>query len=113
LDRSDVFATLRGKMALALEVEPEAVTQESRLIEDLDADSLDLLELVLGLKDEFGITINDGEVKTLLIELAQFLPDAVDVGQDISDAELAEVTRRLRVENIVDFIIDRMDVSTA
>lgn len=113
MDRTDVFERLRTQMASTLEIDAENITEQTRLVEDLDADSLDLLELILGLKDQFGISINDGEVKQLLTELARFLPDKVGSGGSLSDTDLAEVSRRLEVGNIVDFIIDRVGVASA
>jgi len=41
--------------------DPGQVTAESRLFEDLDLDSLDGVELVLGLEHEFGIEVTDDE----------------------------------------------------
>jgi acyl carrier protein len=42
-----------------LSVEPDKVTMEAKFGEDLDADSLDLVELVMALEEEFGIDIPD------------------------------------------------------
>lgn len=113
MDRTDVFERLRTQMATTLEIEPGQISEDTRLVEELDADSLDLLELILGLKDQFGISVNDGEVKQLLTELARFLPEKVGSGGALSDEDLAEVSRRLEVGNIVDFILDRVGVASA
>jgi acyl carrier protein len=40
-----------------LNVEPDAVNEEARFKEDLDADSLDLVEFVMALEEEFDITV--------------------------------------------------------
>jgi acyl carrier protein len=108
--REEIFERLRIQMSKNLEIDVETIELESRLVDDLDADSLDLLELILALKGEFGIGVNDGEVKQLLTELARFLPDAKASGQ-LTDQELAEVSRRLAVTNIVDFIGDRISTT--
>lgn len=42
-----------------LEVKPEQITPEARLKEDLGADSLDIVEIVMKLEDQFQITIED------------------------------------------------------
>ncbi|SDY99978.1 acyl carrier protein [Amycolatopsis xylanica] len=110
LNREEIFERLRIQMSKHLEIDVETIEMESRLVDDLDADSLDLLELILALKGEFGIGVNDGEVKQLLTELARFLPDAKASGQ-LTDQELAEVSRRLAVTNIVDFIADRISAT--
>jgi acyl carrier protein len=44
------------------------------VVEELDADSLDLLQLIVALRDEFGIDIEEGEVKRLLPEFAGSSP---------------------------------------
>ena len=44
-----------------LSVEAEQVTPEARFAEDLDADSLDLVELVMELEEEFDITVEEEE----------------------------------------------------
>jgi acyl carrier protein len=49
--RDDVVAALREVSVEVLSVEPEAVTEDARFKEDLDADSLDLVGLVMGLEE--------------------------------------------------------------
>lgn len=110
MPRDEIFERLRIQMAKHLEIDIDTIEMDSRLVDDLDTDSLDLLELILALKGEFGIGVNDGEVKQLLTELARFLPDAKNSGQ-LSDQELAEVSRRLAVTNIVEFIADRISTT--
>jgi acyl carrier protein len=107
MDHDGIFARLRIQLAKNLELDVDEIALDSRLVDDLDADSLDLLELILALKGEFGIAVNDGEVKQLLTELARFLPGTA-TGGPLSDQELAEVSRRLSVRNVVDFIADRI-----
>jgi len=114
VDHGEIFERLRVQMAKNLEIDVAEIELESRLVDDFDADSLDLLELILALKGEFGIAVNDGEVKQLLTELARFIPDGVGSGGHVgsggqlSDQDLAEVSRRLSVANVVDFIADRV-----
>jgi acyl carrier protein len=48
-------------VASQLSVAEEKITEESRLIEDLGADSLDIMEMLMALEDEFGISISDDE----------------------------------------------------
>ena len=48
-----------------LSVEPEKVSLEARFAEDLDADSLDLVELVMELEEEFDITVEEEELQDL------------------------------------------------
>ena len=43
----------------------EEIKPESRLVEDLGADSLDVVEMIITLEDEFGLTLPDNEVKNM------------------------------------------------
>ncbi len=52
-------------IAEKLGVEPEEVTPEARFIEDLGADSLDIVELIMDLEDEFEMEIPDEEAEKL------------------------------------------------
>jgi acyl carrier protein len=45
-----------------LDIDKDTITAESRLIEDLKADSLDVVELIMDLEQEFGIEIPDEEL---------------------------------------------------
>jgi acyl carrier protein len=46
-----------------LSVEASAVTKEARFAEDLDADSLDLVELVMALEEEFDVSVDEEELE--------------------------------------------------
>ena len=48
-----------------LGVKPEQVTPEAKFIEDLGADSLDTVELVMALEEEFGIEVPDEQAEKL------------------------------------------------
>ena len=49
-----------------LSVNAEQVTPEAKFIEDLGADSLDIVELVVAFEEEFGIEVPDGDAEKLL-----------------------------------------------
>ena len=49
-----------------LSVNAEQVTPEAKFIEDLGADSLDIVELVMAFEEEFGIEVPDGDAEKLL-----------------------------------------------
>ncbi len=59
----DPFETFKKCAVEVLQVDPEQVTKEARFGDDLDADSLDLAELVMALEDEFDITIEEDELE--------------------------------------------------
>lgn len=52
-------------IATQLSVEPERVTPEAKFIEDLGADSLDIVELVMAFEDKFSIEVPDEDTEKL------------------------------------------------
>jgi acyl carrier protein len=56
---------VREIIAKELEVEIKQLTPEAKFIEDLGADSLDIVELVMALEEEFGLEIPDEEADKL------------------------------------------------
>lgn len=62
---SEVFDKVKTIIVDLLGVEPEKVTPEARFREDLEADSLDLVELIMRLEDEFGSQISDEEAQKI------------------------------------------------
>lgn len=58
-----VFERVRAIMSNQLDVDEDRVTMESDIAEDFDADSLDLVDLVMSLEDEFGIEVPDEQVE--------------------------------------------------
>ncbi len=61
MDRDEVLTLVRDHLVAELEVSPEKITPETRFKEDLDADSLDLYELVMELEDRYGIRVSEEE----------------------------------------------------
>ena len=61
MTRDEVLELVRSHLASELEVEPERVEEGTRFKEDLDADSLDLVTLVMELEDTYGVRIPDDE----------------------------------------------------
>lgn len=45
--------------------EPEAVTEEAAIIDDLGADSLDVVEMLMAVEENFGVTVPDEEIPNL------------------------------------------------
>lgn len=62
MERQEVEERVRKVLADQLAREPEEVTLEARFEEDLDADSLDLVEAVLALEEELGVKIPEEEM---------------------------------------------------
>ncbi|MGH9107449.1 MAG: acyl carrier protein [Acidimicrobiales bacterium] len=58
-DREEAFAIFQGCVAEVLDIDPAQVTREARWAEDLDADSLAVVEITLALNDAFSIRLPD------------------------------------------------------
>ena len=63
MERDEALAALREVAVEVLSVEPDVVTFEARFKEDLDADSLDLVELVMGLEERFDIEVPEDDLE--------------------------------------------------
>ncbi len=57
---------IRAHLAAELEIEPARIDDDTRFKEDLEADSLDLVELTVELEDTYGIRIPDEEAAKIL-----------------------------------------------
>lgn len=60
-----IFEKVRKLIAEQLDIDIDEVTAESVITEDLGADSLDVVDLVMTFEDEFGIEIPDDAVETI------------------------------------------------
>ena len=60
-----MFKKVRDMLAEALNISAEKITMDSNVIEDLGADSLDMVELLSRLEDEEGITIPEEDLDGL------------------------------------------------
>ncbi len=58
-----VFERVREIICSQLDLDEDRVTMDSDILEDFDADSLDLVDLVMSLEDEFGIEVPDEQVE--------------------------------------------------
>jgi acyl carrier protein len=63
MERDEALAAIRDVAVEVLSVEPDAVKEDARFKEDLDADSLDLVELVMGLEERFDVTIPEEDLE--------------------------------------------------
>jgi len=61
LSREDVLAKVRDHLSTELEVPPDQIAESTRFRDDLDADSLDLYELVMELEDTYRISVSEEE----------------------------------------------------
>jgi acyl carrier protein len=63
MDNAEAFEKFKQCAVEVLQVEPQKVTPEASFAEDLDADSLDLVELVMALEEQFDITVDESELE--------------------------------------------------
>ena len=66
MDRAEAFETFRDCVAEVLDIEPSEVLPAARWREDLDADSLAVVEITLALNDAFAIKLPDVEPEQLV-----------------------------------------------
>lgn len=59
------FETVKTMMAKQLKVDPASITENSRLVEDLKADSANVMVMIMDLEDTFGITVEDDQIMKL------------------------------------------------
>ena len=65
MERAEVLQVLREKAVEMLEVEADQVQEDKSFVDDLDVDSLSMVEVVVAAEEKFGVTIPDDEVKNL------------------------------------------------
>lgn len=65
MDKEQIFSKVREVIVEKLKVKPEQVTLDAHFIQDLGADSLDTVELIMSLEDHFKMTIPDEEAEKL------------------------------------------------
>uniref|UniRef100_A0A7V3ZXX7 Acyl carrier protein n=1 Tax=candidate division WOR-3 bacterium TaxID=2052148 RepID=A0A7V3ZXX7_UNCW3 len=61
----DIFATLKEIIVDKLSVSEDQIKPESRFMEDLGADSLDVVELVMAIEEKFGIEVPDEDAEKI------------------------------------------------
>ncbi|MBE5769687.1 MAG: acyl carrier protein [Clostridiales bacterium] len=59
------FETVKSMLAKQLKVEESAITESSRLVEDLRADSATVMVMIMDLEDTFGIMVEDDQIMKL------------------------------------------------
>lgn len=62
MERAEVMQVLRDKAVEMLEVDADAVQEEKSFVDDLDVDSLSLVEYTMELEDAFGIELAEEEL---------------------------------------------------
>ena len=73
MSREEILTLVREHLSEELEVPPEQIEEGTRFKEDLDADSLDLYELVMELEDRYGVSVSEQQASRI-----STVGDAVD-----------------------------------
>lgn len=66
MDRAQIIEKLFDIICNFLELDPEDVSLDSDIREDFDADSLDMVDLVMDVEDEFGVEVPEDAMESLL-----------------------------------------------
>lgn len=61
-DKHMVFETVKSMIANQLKADESGITMETRLLEDLKADSANILVMIMDLEDQFGIMVEDDQI---------------------------------------------------
>jgi acyl carrier protein len=73
MDHDEIFDKVKGVIVEQLNVEEDDVNEDATFVDDLGADSLDIVELVMALEEEFGVSIPDESAEKI-----KSVGDAVD-----------------------------------
>jgi acyl carrier protein len=80
----DMFSRVRRLLAVALRIDPATVHPQSRLVADLGAKSIDVIEVILALEEEFTVDIPDFDIT----------PAPFDLSPEMSVADLVALLER-------------------
>jgi acyl carrier protein len=94
--KESINSKLISIISYALRLDPENVKPESRIIKDLKAESLDVLDIRFSIEQEFGVKVADHEFADI-------------IGNGLGSTEFLE---KFTVESIADFIEDRLKIQT-
>ena len=73
------FEKLQQIIAEVLNIDPDSITEDSRFIDDLSADSLDIFEIITSIEEAFDITIDDSQAESIVTvgDAAEAIKNAV------------------------------------
>ena len=65
MDRNAIFAKVKEYLLMQLPVDESKITEDARMVEDLGADSANLMMLIMDLETEFNLTVEDEVLGTI------------------------------------------------
>lgn len=86
LDRDEILQIVRDRLADILEIEPSSISEGQSFVDDLDADSLALIELVEALEEEIGERTVGFRIEDEDLEDLKTVRDAVDYVHERANA---------------------------
>jgi acyl carrier protein len=86
IDRDEIFEIVRDRLADILEIEPGGITEGQSFVDDLDADSLALIELVEALEEQLAGRIPGFRIEDEDLEDLKTVRDAIDYVLDRATA---------------------------
>jgi acyl carrier protein len=83
MKKEEILGRLKEIIIDRLDVEEDQIVPEASFVEDLGADSLDIVELIMGIEEEFGIEIpdEDAEKLTSVGEAMNYTLSKIDMGE--------------------------------
>lgn len=67
MSKTAIFEKLKAMVADQLAIEPSEIKEDTEIIKGLNADSLDLVEMLMNVEEEWGIEVDDAEVPGLVV----------------------------------------------
>ena len=100
IDRTTIFNTVRSCIADSLAIDEREIDNNSRLIDDLGADSLDFLDIIFALEKKFSIKLRDPGVE--LLARAEFSQDRLNESGFLSAEAVERLAQWLPAINTVE-----------
>ncbi|MCP5454952.1 MAG: acyl carrier protein [Thermotogae bacterium] len=84
MTREELFEKVKEIIVEALGVDEEDVTLEASFVDDLDADSLELVDLTMAFESELGVSIEDDEIEEIqtVEDAVEALASKLDIDED-------------------------------